>query len=96
MRMLRERAVLDKMGMGRTSFKSKYIDTGRARWVRDGRIKRMPEHVVDGLIEEDIAASETAAPPPPAIPNRRPRRQAIAVAPQPAPRRRLQRQHPET
>jgi hypothetical protein len=69
MRMLREPAVLEKMGMGKTSFDTKYIKSGRARWVRAGRIKRLPEHVVDQLIAEDIQASEAERePPPPALP----------------------------
>jgi hypothetical protein len=69
MRMLREPAVLEKMAMGKTSFDSKYIKTGRARWVRDGRIKRLPEHVVDQLIKEDIEASAAKQEPaPPALP----------------------------
>jgi hypothetical protein len=58
MKMLREPGVLERMGMGKTSFDMKYIKTGRARWVRDGRIKRMPEHEVDRLIQEDIAARD--------------------------------------
>ena len=65
MKMLREPAVLDRMGMGKTSFNTKYIETGRARWVRDGRIKRMPEHEVDRLIAEDIAARDASLPEPP-------------------------------
>jgi hypothetical protein len=56
MRMLREPAVLDKIGVGKTTFDTKYIKTGRARWIYSGRIKRMPEHEVDRLIHEDIAA----------------------------------------
>jgi hypothetical protein len=70
MKMLREPAVLDRMGMGKTSFNTKYIKTGRARWVRDRRIKRMPEHEVDRLIAEDIAARDTwpREPPKPALP----------------------------
>jgi hypothetical protein len=65
MKMLREPAVLDRMGMGKTSFDTKYIKTGRVRWVRDGRIKRMPEHEVDRLIAEDIAARDAWPPEPP-------------------------------
>jgi hypothetical protein len=68
--MLREPAVLEKMGMGRTSFHVKYIATGRAHWIYDGRMKRMPEHEVDRLIAEDIAAAATkiGAPVKPAFP----------------------------
>jgi hypothetical protein len=65
MKMLREPAVLDRMGMGKTSFDTKYLKTGRARWVRDGRIKRMPEHEVDRLIAEDIAVRDASLPEPP-------------------------------
>ena len=67
-KMLRPPAVYDRMGLGRTTFKLKYIDTGRAQWVRDGRINRMPEDEVDRLIEEDIAAAQSAPPVEPALP----------------------------
>jgi hypothetical protein len=71
MKMLREPAVLEKMGMGKTKFDSDYIKTGRARWIRSGRIKRMPEHEVDQLIQEEIAArdAEPLAKPKPAFPH---------------------------
>jgi hypothetical protein len=68
--MLRENGaggVLDRMAMGKTKFQTAYIDTGRARWVRDGRMKRMPEHEVDRLIAEDCAAAEHSGPTPPAL-----------------------------
>jgi hypothetical protein len=72
LKMLREPEVLAKMAMGRTKFNLDYIKTGRARWIRTGRIKRMPEHDVDRLIQEDI----NAAPSPvrPAVPRGRSRR----------------------
>jgi hypothetical protein len=65
MKMLREPAVLDRMGIGKTSFDTKYIKTGRARWVRNGRVKLLPEHEVDRLIQEDIAARDAGPPVPP-------------------------------
>jgi hypothetical protein len=65
MKMLREPAVLEKMGIGRTSFDTKYIKTGRARWVRNGRVKLLPEHEVDRLIAEDIAGRDATPPSPP-------------------------------
>jgi hypothetical protein len=70
MKMLREfgpEGVLARLGVGKTKFKEDYIDTGRARWVRSGRLKRMPEHEVDRLIAEDIAAAEHSPPAPPAL-----------------------------
>jgi len=84
MRMLRQPAVLDLMAMGRTKFDKDYIKSGRARWIYSGRLKRMPEDVVNRLIAEDIASAESARPPPPAISRRR------EEAGQP-PRRRLRR-----
>jgi hypothetical protein len=66
--MLRPPKVYERVAMGRTSFKKKYIDTGRAQWVRDGRINRMPDDVVERLIEEDIAAAKSAPPAKPALP----------------------------
>jgi hypothetical protein len=60
MKMLREMgpgSVLDRMGLGKTKFDTDYIKTGRTHWVRSGgRMKRMPEHEVDRLIQEDIDA----------------------------------------
>jgi hypothetical protein len=70
MKMLREfgpDGVLDRMGMGKTSFDQKYIKTGRARWVRNGRIKRMSDQTIDRLIAEDIAAAAQAEPTAPAL-----------------------------
>jgi hypothetical protein len=64
MRMLREPPVLDKVGVGKTTFHERYIKTGRARWIYSGRIKRMPEHEVDRLIQEDIAAADQQPIPP--------------------------------
>ena len=68
MKMLREPDVLERMAMGKTKFDTDYIKAGRARWIRSGRMKRMPENEVDRLIQEDI----DAAPQPvkPAVPRR--------------------------
>ena len=61
MKMLKPPAVYEKLAMGKTSVEEKYIRTGRARWIYDGRSKRMPEHEVDRLILEDIAAADAQA-----------------------------------
>jgi hypothetical protein len=62
MRMLREPDILEKMAIGKTKFKTDYVDTNRTHWIYSGRVKRLPEHEVDRLIAEDIAAAEKAAP----------------------------------
>lgn len=66
MKMLRETGpggVLDRMGMGKTKFDADYVQTGRVRWVRNGpRMKRLPEHEVDRLIQEDIDAANGVPP----------------------------------
>jgi hypothetical protein len=71
MKMLREPAVLDKVAMGKTKFDKDYIKTGRAKWLYSGRVKRMPEHEVDRLIAEDIAASAASTAPRPRVGVRR-------------------------
>jgi hypothetical protein len=62
--MLREPAVLEKIGLGKTKFKEHYIDTGRLSWVYTGRVKRLPEHELDRVIAEDIAARDANPQPP--------------------------------
>ena len=37
MRILREPAVLDKVGVGRTKFREDWIATGKARWCKLGK-----------------------------------------------------------
>jgi hypothetical protein len=56
---LAEPDVLAAFGnIGRTSFDTKYIQTGRTNWVHLGpRIKRLPDTEVERLIAEDIAAA---------------------------------------
>ena len=65
MKMLREPAVLKRLGIGKTKFKTIYVDTGRVRWIYNGRTKRIPEHEIDALIAEDIAARDAEPPTPP-------------------------------
>ena len=82
MKMLREQQVIEKMAMGKTSFDTKYIKTKRAKWIYSGRIKRMPEHEVDRLIEEDIAAADDQpVPPSPYFYPRKARDTAATTAP---------------
>jgi hypothetical protein len=77
LRMLREREVLARVAMGKTKFKEAYVDTKRVKWVRDGRIKRLPEHEVDRIIREDIeAAKAETEPPEPALPESTTRKSA--------------------
>jgi hypothetical protein len=62
-KMLRPPAVFEKAGVGRTKFHEVYIQTGRLRWIRNGRIRLMPEHELDQALQEDIAASNAAREP---------------------------------
>ena len=69
-KMLRPPAVYEKAARGKTKFHEDFIATGRARWIRSGRLRFMPEHVLDRLLAEDIAAAdaEPVEPPEPALP----------------------------
>jgi hypothetical protein len=69
MNMLREPEVCKRSGLGKTRFKEVFIDTGRLRWVRVGRIKMMPEHELDAALADLVAARDAAplAPPAPAL-----------------------------
>ena len=68
--MLRPPACYKKSARGKTKFHADFIATGRAIWIRSGRLRFMPEHVLDRLLAEDIAAAEAepVEPPKPALP----------------------------
>jgi hypothetical protein len=67
--MLREPEACKRSGLGKTRFKEVFIDTGKLRWVRVGRIKMMPEHEFNAALADLIAARDAAplVPPPPAL-----------------------------
>ena len=53
--LLRERQVLQRVGVGRTKFEEDFVQTGRVQWVRIGpRMKALPEDEVDRLVDELI------------------------------------------
>jgi len=69
-KILREPEILERFGIGKTSFKKLYIDTGRFSWVTLGpRMKGGSEDEVEALLSEVIAAPRS--PLPPAVPHRR-------------------------
>jgi predicted DNA-binding transcriptional regulator AlpA len=61
-RLLREKEVLQRLAVGRTTLDEDFIKTGRLKWVRIGpRIKAAVEDEVDTLIEEIIAEGRETA-----------------------------------